>query len=63
MLDIIKDSAVVDWGYLNGDLTGNLSLAGAFMIANNAKNFASYYEKNEAAAQSNIQKFIDENEY
>jgi len=63
MLDIIKDSIVVDWGYLNGDVTGQLGLAAHYMIIANNKNFASFYEKHEAAVQANIQKFIEKNEH
>ena len=63
MLDLIKDSSVVDWGYLNGGVTGELNLPGHYMLAGNNRNFASFYEARETAAQNNIQKFIDENEY
>jgi hypothetical protein len=62
MLDIIRDSAVVDWGYLNNSMLGDLSLPGAFMVMGNNRNFTSFYESRERAAENNIRKFIEENE-
>ena len=61
MLDIIKDSIVIDWGYLNDSLLWPLSSVGGSLIPKSSVNFTSFYEKNESAASSSLRKFIEDN--
>ncbi|MCL2813678.1 MAG: extracellular solute-binding protein [Oscillospiraceae bacterium] len=61
MLDIIKDGAVVDYGYLNQALTSDLSLVGTKLVESSNTNFASFYEKLEGKVLTNIDNFIEAN--
>ncbi|MCL2774558.1 MAG: hypothetical protein FWD71_14610 [Oscillospiraceae bacterium] len=58
MLDYIKDSAVYDYGYLNYTLTNPLSIPVESLLKTTTPNFTSFYDKNTAKVQSNIDNLI-----
>ena len=58
MFDYIKSSGVFDYGYMNYTLTEPLASVGASMVRMAQPNLASFYEKNAAKAQGNIDKLI-----
>ena len=61
MLDIIRASAIYDFGYLNHVLAGDpLSSIGAHLVSTNNRGFATVFERNVDAAQRNIDRFIED---
>jgi len=55
MIDYIKDGRVYDYGYFNSTLAGDLAYAGQRLANTKNPNFTSFYEKNEAKIQKNIE--------
>jgi len=54
MIDYIKDGRVYDYGYFNSPLAGDLAYTGHRLVNTRDPNFTSFYERNEAAVQRNI---------
>ena len=58
MLDIIKDTRVFDFGYYS-NYNSNIGMASYQMFKQNSYDFASFYEKNEPAAQKALDNYIN----
>ena len=58
MLDIIKDTRVFDFGYYS-NYNANIGMASYQMFNQKSYDFASFYEKNEPAAQKALDNYID----
>ena len=58
MFDYIKGSSVYCYGYMNHEIPGALASVGSEMLKMSAPNLSSFYEKNIARAQANIDKLV-----
>jgi len=56
MLDYIKNSRVYDYGYFDSATAGDLAYIGRHLVTSRNPNFTSFYERNEARVQKNIDK-------
>ena len=63
MLDYIRDGIVFEFAQYFGNIGGNFSFIGQQLLSQKEPNFASFYEKNEAQIQKNIDKANEEYGY
>ncbi|MCL1794960.1 MAG: hypothetical protein FWG34_13970 [Oscillospiraceae bacterium] len=63
MIDYIRDGIVFEFAQYFGNIGGNFSFLGQQLLSQKEPNFASFYEKNEAQIQKNIDKANEEYGY